>query len=135
MQEKAASWFTKGFNCCQSVLLAANETYSLGLNPDFLQDAGYFFQEGMSSGCTCGALVGAEMALGLINKHQGLNLKPQAAAELHESFVKTFGSSCCRVLRKKQGVVERVTKQGCKRITAVTSGLLYELVEKIGTSR
>lgn len=131
MQKKAAGWFAKGYNCCQSVLLAAQEIFSLAANPELLVNAGHFFREGMLSGCICGALVGAEMALGLINQKKGLDLKPQVAADLHDRFVKTFGSSCCRVVRKKQGVVGRLTGQGCQKVTAVTAGLLYELVEKL----
>lgn len=134
MEEKAAGWFTKGYNCCQSILLAARETYALEMNPDFLIEIGRFFREGMASGCTCGALVGAEMALGLVNKEQGLDLPPETAGALHDRFIKAFGSSCCRVLRKKQGVIGKMTKQGCKKITAGTAGLLYELIEEIRSS-
>ncbi|WP_227762127.1 C-GCAxxG-C-C family protein [Zhaonella formicivorans] len=130
MQEKAANYFAKGYNCCQSVLLAANDLWALEISPDVIASA-HFFREGMGAGCTCGALVGCEMALGIIQQRKGVSLKAKPACQLHDNFVKAFGSSCCRVLRKKQGVLERATNQGCKKITAQAAGILYDLFEEL----
>lgn len=130
IQEKADGYFAQGHNCCQSVMLAANDIWDLNISTDLIY-AGQFFLEGMSSGCTCGALVGIEMSLGIIQKRKNLNLKPAVAEQVHDHFVKTFGSSCCRVLRKKQGFLERTTKKGCKKITSEAAGILYDLMEEL----
>lgn len=130
MAEKANKYFAEGNNCCQSVLLAANDIWHLEISRDLL-DASYFFREGMGSGCSCGALVGMEMVLGVLHKRRGVSLKKEKAKELHDAFVKTFGSSCCRVLRKKQGLIERTTNQGCKKITSGAAGVLYDLLKDI----
>jgi C_GCAxxG_C_C family probable redox protein len=129
MAEKAAKYFAEGNNCCQSVLLVANDLWHLEISRDVI-DAAYFLREGMASGCSCGALVGMEMVLGLLQKKGEVSIKKEKAKELHDAFVKTFGSSCCRALKKKQGLIERTTKQGCRKITAETAGILYELVKE-----
>ena len=130
MAEKANKYFAEGNNCCQSVLLAANDVWHLEISWDLIE-ASYFLREGMGSGCSCGALVGMEMVLGMVQKRRGISIKKEKAKELHDAFVRTFGSSCCRALRKKQGIIERATNQGCKKITSQTAGILYELVKDI----
>lgn len=131
--EKAAKYFAEGNNCCQSVLLAANDIWHLEISRDLI-DAGFFFREGMVSGCSCGALVGMEMALGVIQTRRGIPFKQDQAKELHDAFVKAFGSTCCRVLRKKQGLIKRTTQKGCKKITSGAAGILCDLVQECNPS-
>ncbi|KAF1084024.1 putative redox-active protein [Sporotomaculum syntrophicum] len=131
IKEKAGSYFAQGNNCCQGVLMAANDVWHLEISRDVI-DAAFFMREGMASGCSCGALVGMEMTLGLLLKKKGIPYQKEHAKALHDAFVKTFGSSCCRVLRKKQGLLERTTQKGCRRITAETAGILYDFITEIG---
>lgn len=130
MREKAARYFVENSNCCKSILLAADETWSLQISQDLIAVTD-FFPKGMFSGCTCGALVGAEMVLGIIQKRNAMAMNPKLANQLYKIFVATFGSCCCRVLRKKHSILERFTHEGCKKITADTAGILYDLVEKL----
>ncbi len=130
LESRAAHYFSEGYNCCQSVLLAANDTWDLSISRDLIT-AGRFFEHGMGSGSTCGALVGAQMALGILNERMGTNLTNKSAHQLYAEFVKTFASCQCRELRKKQSFADRIGYKGCKRITLVTAGILYELWEKM----
>ncbi len=129
IMEKAANYFAGGYNCCQSVLLAANDVWSLNISRDLIA-ATHFFRNGMAAGCSCGALVGLEMTLGVLQERKGVVIKPRTAKQLHDAFVDLFGSSCCRVLRKKQGLIARTTHQGCKNITAEAAGIIYELLQE-----
>lgn len=130
IESRAAHYFSEAYNCCQSVLLAANDTWDLSISPDLIT-AGRFFEHGMGSGSTCGALVGAQMALGILNERMGTNFTNKFAHQLYEEFFKTFESCQCRELRKKQSFADRIGYKGCKRITLVTAGILYELWEKM----
>lgn len=130
IESRAAHYFSKGYNCCQSVLLAANDTWDLRISPDLIT-AGRFLEHGMGSGSTCGALVGAQMALGILNERMRTILTNKSAHQLYEEFFKTFESCQCRELRKKQSFADRIGYKGCKRITLVTGGILYELWEKM----
>ncbi|HBS60745.1 MAG TPA: hypothetical protein DEA44_15970, partial [Firmicutes bacterium] len=56
-----------GYNCCQAVLLAADECFELALPPEVLT-AGKLFGGGLKSGCICGALTGLVMAAGVLQE-------------------------------------------------------------------
>lgn len=127
IMKRAASYFAAGKNCCHSVLLAANDLWSLEVSKDLL-DATRFFGRGMASGCSCGALIGMEMALGVIQRRTRSNFKPRTAKQLHDEFVKTFGASCCRVLQKKQSLLKMNSREKCQQLTAEAAGILYEIV-------
>ena len=64
------------------------------------------FGRGMGgAGCCCGALVGSQMAAGIIfGRDSETGYPPQICAEtakiLHKNFVKANGSTCCRILHK-----------------------------------
>lgn len=63
-QEKAIACFRNGFNCSQSVLSAFGPYY--GLNDDQCLRVACAFGAGMARRqMTCGAVIGALMALGL----------------------------------------------------------------------
>jgi C_GCAxxG_C_C family probable redox protein len=130
IEERAAHYFSEGYNCCQSVLLAANDTWNLGMAPMIIT-AGRFFQHGMGSGSTCGALIGAQMALGILNERYGTGLKNKTAYALFLEFEHTFEGSECKDLRKSQIFTDKIGYKGCKRITQTTAGILYEFWENI----
>ena len=86
----------QGMNCCQAVLCAFSE--EAGLSLEMAEAIGAPFGGGM--GCmegTCGALCGAEMALGL-TKYDGSPIRLDASA-LHERFRTECGASICKELK------------------------------------
>ena len=89
--EKAAE-LKRSHNCCQAVLLACED--KLPLDADTLLALGSTFGSGMGGmKGTCGALVGAEMALGLLG-YQGSSMN-RYSRELFASFEEKCGSSVC----------------------------------------
>ncbi|MGN0997170.1 MAG: C-GCAxxG-C-C family (seleno)protein [Candidatus Ventricola sp.] len=61
----AQRYYLEGdYNCAESVLLAANEAYGLGLDPDSCYRLVSAFGGGMGCGVVCGALAGGMAALG-----------------------------------------------------------------------
>lgn len=92
-----------GCNCCQAVLLAyADET---GMTEEDLGRIGAAFGVGM--GCleaTCGALIGAQILLG-IRKYRGRPVLRDAAAVLR-GFEAKCGATLCKDLKGRDtGVV------------------------------
>ncbi len=116
-QEYAVRMDAGGCNCCQSVLMAfADET---DLTEEQLRKLGAAFGVGM--GCrdaTCGALVGAGMALGLL-KYRG---KPVArdAAQLLGRFRELSGATLCHELKGRETGVVLCACSDCIR-NAVTA--------------
>lgn len=95
-KEKAVELKHSGYNCAQAVLCVFTD--ETGLAEDFLKRIGAGFGVGM--GCmeaTCGALIGAEILMGL-EKYKG---KPvlRAAKEMHQAFAEKCGASICKDLK------------------------------------
>ena len=89
--DKAAE-LKRGCNCCQAVLLACEDL--LPMDRDALLALGSTFGSGMGGmRGTCGALVGAEMALGMLGwKGSSMN---KYSRELFVDFEKKCGSTVC----------------------------------------
>ncbi len=65
LADVAEKYFLEGdFNCAESVLLAANEIYDLGLDQENCHRLVSAFGGGMGCGLLCGAIAGAMAALG-----------------------------------------------------------------------
>jgi C_GCAxxG_C_C family probable redox protein len=112
-----------GNNCCQSVLLAANKVWDIPVGEDILAAASLFAQ-GMSSGCTCGALTGMVMAAGIMHKSYPHPAGSKLPQQLHDQFKQEFGSTCCRVIRKNRSPIEKIGNKGCIKLTSRTAEIL-----------
>ncbi len=101
---KAANLFASGeLLCAPAVLVTLNSALQGGLSDKQAKALAAALPEGMGgAGCTCGALSGAQLALGLFlgGKASWRKMAPMAR-ELHDLFKQSFGSTCCRVLSKK----------------------------------
>ena len=92
--------------CSEAVLSVLNQGLGGGLPPDVAMKVASGFPEGIGgSGCTCGALTGGVIALGLFlsqsNSNPAGRRKTMAASgRLHHDFKSHFGSTCCRLLIK-----------------------------------
>ena len=92
--------------CSEAVLSVLNQGLGGGLPPDVAMKVASGFPEGIgSSGCTCGALTGGVIALGLFLSQSDSNLAVRRKAmtesgRLQHDFKSHFGSTCCRVLIK-----------------------------------
>jgi C_GCAxxG_C_C family probable redox protein len=98
--EKASAYFSQGYSCAQSVLLAFAE--ELGLAPEVAVKVAGCFGGGMArQGLTCGAVTGALMVIGL--RHGSLDPQDKEAKEhVYElarrfmaDFETEFGSTSC----------------------------------------
>ena len=83
-------------NCCQAVLMAFAD--QVDLDEDQLRKLGAGFGGGMGNmEGTCGALVAAEMLVGLMKFDQGPVRRD--ARQIQESFTKQCGASLCKDLK------------------------------------
>lgn len=98
--------FSGRMMCSESVLAALNQGLCGGLTPELAMKVAAGFPEGIGgSGCTCGALTGGVIALGLFlfqsdATHADRSKVMAASGRLHHDFKSRFGSTCCRVLVK-----------------------------------
>ncbi|MCL5291243.1 MAG: C-GCAxxG-C-C family protein [Actinobacteria bacterium] len=126
--EIAAGYFDRDYNCAQSVLLAISEKRRIRL-PMEMVDACAALTGGLGkSGCTCGALVGASLAIGLVEKERRILYRKRrivdATAGFHDLFQRRFRSTCCRVIRGGLDYDDPGLKDHCGRVTSSTAQML-----------
>lgn len=101
-------------NCAESLLMAANEEYKLGLDDRFIK-AICPFGGGIQSEKTCGALLGAVAALGVMyaEERPTTNEKmKEMTQKLVEEFEKEFGALDCATIKAHH----RSETEGCSPV-------------------
>jgi C_GCAxxG_C_C family probable redox protein len=123
--ERAGALFQSGrMLCAPAVLVALNRALGGGLDDALARRLTSGLAEGMAgAGCVCGALGGAQLALGLfLGEPKGFRRKAlPPARELHDRFCELFGASCCRVLSRKVKHDPKAHLRQCADITARTA--------------
>jgi C_GCAxxG_C_C family probable redox protein len=128
--ERAKRYFLCGrLFCSEALLYTFNLGLSGGLPPEVVKLASGFPEGIGTSGCTCGALSGGVLVLGLFCGRErpgdrSWRRPMKLAAELHDSFKEAFGATCCRVLTRN---IERGSREHflrCGEITGRTSELV-----------
>ncbi len=128
IDQQIKTYLKQGDNCCEAILKTADKYWELVLSEETFWTA-RFFKEGMQSGCACGALVGIVIVSGILDKTKSNSFGEDLPNHLHNKFIVENGSSCCRQLRKKQGLRERLNKKGCCVITQKSMRILIEAWE------
>ncbi|MFH1983161.1 MAG: C-GCAxxG-C-C family protein [Pseudomonadota bacterium] len=124
---------SRSYMCAESVLLALNSALGGGLTDAHAVALSAPFSEGMGgSGCTCGALSGAVLAIGLFTgngeayRHRRRSRK--FANQFHGKFAERFGSACCRVLCRKVRHDTQLHFEHCAGITGEAARLAARLI-------
>lgn len=101
-EEEVAALFRQGFDCGQVVLSCAAD--KLGMDTQTACKLAAGFGGGMSRGQTCGAVVGAIIALGMKYGHfqpdtpQVKYVMTKKALEFQQKFMEVYPSTTCREL-------------------------------------
>lgn len=87
-----------------------------------------------SAGCTCGALTGGVMALGLAfgriePGRDNANIL-RLSKDIHDWFKERYESTCCRVLVKKVKFDDDDHINQCTRITGAVAEFVAHLIER-----
>lgn len=135
IQNKAENLFvTRQLTCSEAVLSVLNTGLDGGLAPEMAIRLGSGLPEGIGgSGCTCGALTGGVIALGLFmgrNTPGVLNGKRIGfvSRNLHDQFKARFKSTCCRVLTKHLQRGSRDHFDTCGKCTGWVAARTAELI-------
>ena len=134
IRERAENlYLTRQLLCTEAVLVAMNQALDGGLTEDQAVGLASGLTVGLGdSGCLCGALSGAVLALGLLlgggkpYKHRK-DIR-SATKELHDAFKSKFKSSCCRVLTKKVKENGKAHFEQCVQLTGEAAEMAARLV-------
>lgn len=105
------------FYCSEAVVKVIKDEFRLPISDEIIATASGFSSGMGGSGCTCGAITGGIITLGLIfgrteAKCEKVNKAMELSNELHEIFRQRHKSLCCRVLTKgmEHGSKERINQ-------------------------
>lgn len=128
VRQRAVNLYENHKLCCsESLLLVLNHGFNGGLSSEQAKQLGSGFCGGMGeAGCTCGALSGAIMGIGLLvgpHAKGGLSKKNfrQLARKLHDRFHEQFSSTCCRVLIKQFDKDKKGRSKFCGNLTGTAA--------------
>lgn len=126
---------TGKFFCSEAVFLVANEFLGCPVADNMVRLASGFAVGMGTAGCSCGALTGGVMALGLkYGRTEASAAMPgmfEAAKELHDRFKARRQSICCRVLIKDFEFASPEHWEQCITITGEVAADVIDLLEKI----
>lgn len=130
MKAKALDYYKQGYSCSESVVLAAIDA---GLCDKNLLSVATAFSGGMSSGCLCGAVAGAQMVLGANFGKQNSRLNEETARakakEFIEEFKKKRKATCCKVLTAGFDFNSPERKQNCMSLVEECAGILDNMIK------
>jgi C_GCAxxG_C_C family probable redox protein len=122
--ERAKNLYLSGrLFCSEAVLVALNTGLGGGIPDDVAIRLASALPVGLGgSGCVCGALSGAALAVGLfLGRSQPGSPDAmealKAAGLVHERFKNMFGATCCRVLTKKVKGNSKLHFEQCAGLT------------------
>lgn len=102
----AENYYRNGdYYCSEAIVKTIKDKFGLPVSDDVIAMASGFPVGIGGSGCTCGAVVGGIMALGLFfgrtePKDTKVNKTMALSKELHDTFKGKHKNLCCRVLTK-----------------------------------
>ena len=120
--KKAVEIHQQGYNCCQSVLLSCADLTDLSEEKLACLGAGFLGGMATAKG-TCGALVGAQMIMGL-REFKGKQL-PGNARDLCQAFEKQCGAIICGEIKGKDSGKPLCSCDDCIRCGAQLIEELY----------
>jgi len=130
MKEKAVGYYQQGYSCSESVVQAAIDE---GLCDKNLLPVATSFSGGMSSGCLCGAVAGAQMVIGANFGKQNINQNDESARAKAKEFIDEFRknrkATCCKILSSGFEFHSPERKQNCANLVAECAEIIENLIE------
>ena len=136
IRKQAEDYYRQGdYFCSEAIIRTIRDEFKLDVPDDVIAMASGFPVGMGGSGCTCGALVGGIMALGLFfgRSEPGspkVNHTMALSKELHDYFTTQHRSTCCRVLTKGMELGSPVHMEQCIALTGEIAEKATELITR-----
>lgn len=132
---RAASLYESGYWCAESVLKAVNESAGYPMPPEITRIASGFCEGFGGSRCTCGALAGAVMAVGLLSGRRGPDdpWEPSydAAGELRRRFIDDQSAATCEEIVQQLGGMHLPQRWAhCTQLVGRSARWVVEIAEE-----
>lgn len=130
----AEDYYRNGdFYCSEAVVKTIIDEFQIDVSEDVIKMASGFPVGMGGMGCTCGALTGGVMAIGLVyGRSQGkdpkVNKAMELSAKLYQIFCERHKVSCCKVLTRG---MEKGSPEHIEQCIAFTGEMAYEAAKII----
>ena len=130
----AEDYYRNGdFYCSEAVVKTIIDEFQIDVSEDVIKMASGFPVGMGGMGCTCGALTGGVMAIGLdYGRSQGkdpkVNKAMELSAKLYQIFCERHKVSCCKVLTRG---MEKGSPEHMEQCIAFTGEMAYEAAKII----
>lgn len=130
----AEDYYRNGdFYCSEAVVKTIIDEFQIDVSEDVIKMASGFPVGMGGMGCTCGALTGGVMAIGLVyGRSQGkdpkVNKAMELSAKLYQIFCERHKVSCCKVLTRG---MEKGSPEHMEQCIAFTGEMAYETAKII----
>jgi len=138
VQKHAEESYANGFFCCEAVVSVIRSDFQVDVPESVIAMSSAMSIGVGRSGCLCGALNGAILALGMFfgrttqdgPKDPKVNAVMALSKELHDWFrdANTKHAACCRVLTKGFEMSQGEHKKQCIAFTGLCAGKLAEML-------
>lgn len=132
--ERSVAYFAEGgLYCSEAILQAFNEVHELGL-PETAYGLATPFGAGMGTAkCSCGAVTGGQMVLGLARGRTRADESEapafDAAKELHDRFRARYKVICCRGLTRRLPWGEPEHHRACQEYVRFAASAVADLLQ------
>ena len=136
VKETAEKYYRDGdFYCSEAVIKTIKDEFKIDISDDIIAMASGFPVGVGGSGCTCGAVSGGIMALGLVfgrNKAKGTEVDKTMvlSKELHDYFRAQHKTLCCRILTKGMTLGAEDHMNQCISFTGEIAEKVAEIIER-----
>lgn len=130
----AEDYYRNGdFYCSEAVVKTIIDEFQIDVSEDVIKMASGFPVGMGGMGCTCSALTGGVMAIGLVyGRSQGkdpkVNKAMELSAKLYQIFCERHKVSCCKVLTRG---MEKGSPEHMEQCIAFTGEMAYEAAKII----
>ncbi len=136
-KEKAIRFFQQGYACSEAFIKSAYECGIIDKKSDIkllTQIASPFVGGVKSSGCVCGALVGAQMTIGCLIGRKDISysntLLKEVSKKLVDEFKKRGHDTCCRASVPEYNETPDEKQFNCSKTIEDVIDVLYENILK-----
>ena len=133
----ASTYYADGYHCGESVVKAVNEVAGHPLPPEVFRVASGFCEGISGSRCTCGALAGGVMAIGLLGGRNSAEdpWEPawDATTDLRCRFFDDQGATLCDSISDRHGGMRHPQRwRHCTELVGRTARWVVEIAEERG---
>ncbi len=135
LREKSEKYYRDGdFYCSEAVLKAIKDAFNAPFDDEIIKLASGF-PIGMGAGCTCGAVNGAVMALGMFfgrsqAKGSEVDKAMKLTKQLQDEFLKLRKVCCCKILTKGMTLGTPTHLKHCISITGEVTEMAGKIIAK-----